>query len=64
MSTTEEAIRADERRKCAQELRDYAKGLTGEAVAHITADEELPGLQKIHRAAAIDSAAKLLEEAR
>jgi len=61
--STEQAIRADERRKCAQELRDYAKGLTSEAVAHITADKELEGLNKIHRAAAIDSAAKILESA-
>jgi hypothetical protein len=59
--STVETIRADERRKCAQELRDYAQVLTSEAVAHITAGEELSGLAEIHRAAAIDSAARLLE---
>ena len=56
----EEEIRADERRKCAGELRDYAGGLMNDAIALVTAGDEVNGLPKVSRAAAIDSAAKLL----
>jgi hypothetical protein len=61
---SESEIRADERKRCAQALRDYASGLMAQAIALVTEGDEAEGLPKVSRAAAIDSAAKLLENAR
>ena len=58
---TEQEIRADERSECARKLRLYAKGLMDHAISLITAGDDANGLPKISRAAAIDSAADLLE---
>jgi hypothetical protein len=59
----EDEIRADERRRCTRELRDYSDGLMHFAIGLVTAGDEAGGLPKVSRAAAIESAARLLEEA-
>lgn len=58
---SEAEIRADERRKCAQELREYSGHLMQDAIALVGNGDEANGLPKVSRAAAIDGAARLLE---